>query len=594
MPAYKNQLSPEERWAVIAYQHTFSGHTGAHVPAEHREIRMAGGRMHGGAEQPAHEAGRAGTDAHAQAAPPAGGMPGMAGHGAATQPATREPGMAGMGMHGASEQPRIEHPSHRGAVPSVWTTRDHRWQPRGPWLWAVPRELPQLFTEFNGIDFGHAHLAETLIRTQDPERVERARLEVLDFIFSSPRVPPDEDQVAPTLVRMVWETQRAFNWAHLFHRTLYDLFASDKVQDKEAAYRKILADYLAKPEAITSHRLDHHGKLWSFRESKAFRDKFPKFNVQIWSYHWLQAATYDVQLMGNAAKQRELIPKLVAHYHGYLRNPPVEWQFMPMLPEGAPEFTRRFPEAAAIFDNLHMLHDNMDDILSRPDLYPTLQARRETILKILSISLHRNHAPEDRWTAFIGPRLGSLTRLSPSPGKTAGVLAERDVRGLPDAFTQRTPSPALISTVCGLLASRVTVTLACDPLNLRLSVISGAVWFAGSPGPAPALATCGAPSANAHRCLSCIIWSSILWWQHHRSEPSSFGLERVVPLHLRGRQRAAGHRTVEPEEAGVHSDVVEVPDDDGEGGQHGLVEVLDGTLNWETGRPVAPWRTLRR
>jgi len=326
-------------------------------------------------------------------------MAGMPGHGAAMQPAMRQPGMAGMPM---AEQPRIEHPSHRGTVPSAWTTRDQRWQPRGPWMWAVPRELPQFFHELNGIDFGHAHLAETLLRTQDQDRVERARVDVLDLIFSSPRVPPDEDQVAPTLVRMIWEVQRAFNWAHMFHRTLYDLFATDKMHDKDAAYRSILAGYLAKPEAITSHRLDHHGKLWSFPESKTFRDKFPKFNVQIWSYHWLQAATYDVQLTGNAARQRELLPKLIAHYHGYLRNPPLEWQIMPMLPEGSPEFSARFSEAAAILDNLHMLHDNIDDVFSRPDLYPTAQAKRETILKILSIYLHRNHEPEDRYPEFHG------------------------------------------------------------------------------------------------------------------------------------------------------------------------------------------------
>ena len=32
--------------------------------------------------------------------------------------------------------------------------------------------------------------------------------------------------------------------------------------------------------------------LWSFPESKAFRDQFGKFNTQIWAYHWLQAAVY--------------------------------------------------------------------------------------------------------------------------------------------------------------------------------------------------------------------------------------------------------------------------------------------------------------
>ena len=346
MPAYKDTLSVEDRWAVIAYQHTQSGHTG---------------------------------------------------------------------LHGASEHPEMEsgsrpHPEPRG-IPfsNQWVTRDHRWQPRGPWKWAVMRELPQLYREFNGIDFGHAHLAETLLRTQDPQEVETARREVLAFIFSSPPVPPDEEQVAPTFNRMAWEVAKTFDWAHLFHRSLYDLFASDKVADKEGVYRKLLAAYLEKSEAITPHRLDHHGALWRFPESKSFRDRFRTFNTQIWAYHWLQAAVYDVQLMGNVARQQELMPRVIDFYHDYLRRPPEEWQYMPMMPEAAPEFARRFPEAAAIFDNLHMLHDNFDDILARPDLYPTLQAKRAAILKLLPVYLHRNHG---------------VTDLYPDFHEQAGMLAE--------------------------------------------------------------------------------------------------------------------------------------------------------------------------
>jgi hypothetical protein len=232
-----------------------------------------------------------------------------------------------------------------------WVTRDKRWQPRGPWNWALPRELPKLFREFNGIDFGHAHLAETLLRTHHPQQVEQARLEVLDFISSSPPVPPDDEQVAPTLVRMAWEVQGVFNWAHTFHRSLYDLFASDGVQDKEAAYRAILASYLEKPEAITPHRLDHHGRLWSFPESKSFDGR------------------------------------------------------------RGPQFSGHFPEAAAIFDNLHMLHDNIDDVLSRPDLYPTLKAKREAILRIVPIYLHHNHEPQDHYAEYHGMTMvGHATR----------------------------------------------------------------------------------------------------------------------------------------------------------------------------------------
>lgn len=301
------------------------------------------------------------------------------------------------------------------------------------------RELPGYFVELNGIDFGHAHLAETLLQTQDPRRVERARVEVLDFIFSAPQVPPDEEQVAPTYVRLVWEVQKTFNWAHELHRSLYDLFAADAVVDKEVVMRTILAKYLDKLEAITSHRLDHHGKLWNFPESKSFREKFPKFNVQIWAYHWLQAAAYDLQMMGNAARQRELMPRLIEHYHSYLLKPPLEWQFMPMLPEGSPEFTRRFPEVAAIFDNLHMLHDNIDDVLSRPDLYPTRDAQRTAILRILPVYLHRNHVPEDRYAGFHGMAMaganhgnmqGMMKDMGPRPPSAREVLEGRqDSRG---------------------------------------------------------------------------------------------------------------------------------------------------------------------
>src|SRR5207247_10547501 len=136
--------------------------------------------------------------------------------------------------------------------------------------------------------------------------LETARQEVLDFIFSAPRVPPDEEQVAPTAVRLAPEVAQTVDWTHGFHRSLYDVFATDLSEaDKEAAYRRLLADYLEKPEAITPHSLDHHGALWSFAESRSFRDRFPKFNTQIWAYHWLQAAVYDVQLRGRPAQQRE-------------------------------------------------------------------------------------------------------------------------------------------------------------------------------------------------------------------------------------------------------------------------------------------------
>ena len=42
MPPWKGELSVQDRWAVMAYQHTFSGHQGPHVPWEHPESVVVG------------------------------------------------------------------------------------------------------------------------------------------------------------------------------------------------------------------------------------------------------------------------------------------------------------------------------------------------------------------------------------------------------------------------------------------------------------------------------------------------------------------------------------------------------------------------
>jgi mono/diheme cytochrome c family protein len=42
MPPWKGELSVQDRWAVMAYQHTFSGHQGPHVPWEHPQSVVVG------------------------------------------------------------------------------------------------------------------------------------------------------------------------------------------------------------------------------------------------------------------------------------------------------------------------------------------------------------------------------------------------------------------------------------------------------------------------------------------------------------------------------------------------------------------------
>jgi hypothetical protein len=154
------------------------------------------------------------------------------------------------------------------------------------------------------------------------------------------------------------------------------------VTDKDAAIRAALAFYQRSPYAVTAQPLDH-ARLDQFPYSQAFRGRFPLFNATIWAYHYLQGAAYDpLAGGGDLAARRERLRPVLDAYRGYLVRPPVEWTFMPLTGDLSPEFARRHPAIANIFDNLHMLHDNISDILTSETL-PTREAKRAEIYRLL-------------------------------------------------------------------------------------------------------------------------------------------------------------------------------------------------------------------
>lgn len=81
------------------------------------------------------------------------------------------------------------------------------------------------------------------------------------------------------------------------------------------------------------------------------------------------------------SKQQSVQP-ILDRYHRYLVNPPVEWTFMPLTAEYSPLFTQRHVDIANIFDNLHMLHDTISDILASETL-PMWGEKRHEIYRTL-------------------------------------------------------------------------------------------------------------------------------------------------------------------------------------------------------------------
>src|SRR5688572_1484200 len=266
---------------------------------------------------------------------------------------------------------------------SQFEQRDKRFYYRALWNFALREQLKELDIEFNGVDFGHSNLYESLLLTgaKDVEAIEtRARKETLEFIATRPTLNPNEEAIAPTYMKLAWKAQNTFDEAHALHRATYDIYVSD-LKDKKRAIEKVLAYYRDSDYAITSKRLDHR-RLDTLPYSKTFRRKFPLFNATIWAYHYLQVVVYDaLGAVANHAAKQEAVEPILKAYRGYLENPPMEWTFMPMTAELSPKFAEEYPEIANIFDNLHMMHDTISDILSS-DLFPTWEDKRKEIYHV--------------------------------------------------------------------------------------------------------------------------------------------------------------------------------------------------------------------
>jgi len=304
------------------------------------------------------------------------------------------------------------------AACSQFEQRDKRFYYRALWNFALREDLKELDIEFNGVDFGHSNLYEHLLLTggKDVPAIEDdARRQTLDFIASRPVLNPNEEAIAPNYMKLAWKAQNTFDEAHALHRSTYDIYVSD-VADKDVAIRKVLAFYQESEYAITAMPLDHQ-RLDSLPYSKAFRRRFPLFNATIWSYHYLQVAVYDALAAApNLNAKQKAVGPILRTYHGYLEKPPVEWTFMPLTGELSPKFAEQYPEIAHIFDNLHMLHDNISDILVT-DLFPTWEDKRKEIYRVVK---EYYWASADATNPMI-LRQGSTPHVpSPPPGMPSG------------------------------------------------------------------------------------------------------------------------------------------------------------------------------
>ena len=239
---------------------------------------------------------------------------------------------------------------------------------------------------FNAFDYGHAILYEVLYARPNapPAALETQQYDFITrrLLVDPPDVPLEESAIGPTYVRLVPEVKAMFEWAHILHRQIYDVWADERIADadKDARIAQLLRYYTSRDDLAFSSRPKSMELMEGQYYSRVFRERYPKFNGLIWAYHWLQVALYDALMEGSTKAERGAnVAATVERFRCQLADAPARMpRVMPMTAAVAPRFAARYPEAAIIFDNLHAMHDVVSDILASPQV-PRRRKRAEIL-----------------------------------------------------------------------------------------------------------------------------------------------------------------------------------------------------------------------
>jgi hypothetical protein len=238
-----------------------------------------------------------------------------------------------------------------------------------PHNWVFREYFPEADHLFNGFDYGHAILYGTLL-----DRGPRAELDgavfhhvTADVLRRAPAVPLEERAIAPAYATLLPEIVAMFEWAHMLHRQLYDVLSDPRIAPEARAknVRKVLDYYRTRPDLAFSVRPKSMELMEGQPYSLVFRRIAPRYNALIWSYHWLQMVVYDALLASESdGTRRADIDAAIGHFWAMNDGSAPRPTVMPMSAAIAPAFTAQFGDAAAVFDNLHALHDVISDILA--------------------------------------------------------------------------------------------------------------------------------------------------------------------------------------------------------------------------------------
>jgi len=306
-----------------------------------------------------------------------------------------------------------------------WSTTSEQYYLPASFNWQFRTNYPAADRLFNAFDYGHAILYERLW-TQPGAPVSLLEEKEYNFITREllvhpPRLPLEEAAIEIEYAKLAPEAKQMFDWAHLLHRQIYDVWADERVSlnQKDARVAELIAYYKTRRDLAFSSRPKSMELMEGQPYSLAFRKNYPKFNGLIWAYHWLQVGLYEPLVTGKDRDARQTgVLAAVARFRQMIENAPTDMpRIMPMTAAVAPAFAERYPEASIIFDNLHSMHDVVSDILANPSV-PRNRKRSE----ILRAAGRYRDDTSYVWTIAEWKEMSQMMGVANMGGPSVGVL----------------------------------------------------------------------------------------------------------------------------------------------------------------------------
>jgi uncharacterized membrane protein len=315
--------------------------------------------------------------------------------------------------------------------------RDEQFYYPGAFNWAFLKSYPEAARLFNAFDYGHAVLYERLLTksaSEAPAALEKEyRFLTTDLLVRPPRFAVAEEVIEPAYAKLAWQAKQMFDWAHVLHRQIYDIYADERLSEAERdrLIERVTDYYVSRKDYAFVTAPKSMALMDDQYFSQVFRKRHAKFNGLIWAYHWLQVGLYEPFIEGKTpAEKKAGVKATLARFWSMLEDAPNRFpRVMPMTSAVAPAFSAKHPRAAVIFDNLHMMHDIISDVLAadtipagkkREVIYAQLAEFRDSTRNVISMEEWRNMAEHMGGIAAMGGPATGL--MAPAPAGEAGAM----------------------------------------------------------------------------------------------------------------------------------------------------------------------------